>query len=127
LFEGDNNDCEGKLASDAGELNEDTDVDPMSVYIGHWDHSVTSLDLASNIHEVEDMELTLLWNKETGEHKGAALSNPPCRIQEDWRGFSVLMAATLLGKIPGLKEKHNLRSAQKSRPCTANWCLRVRG
>jgi len=55
------------------DVNEDPDFDPLSIYIGNLDHSVTSLDLASTFHEVGEIDkVTVLMNKETGEHKGAA-------------------------------------------------------
>ena len=54
-------------------VNEDPDFDPLSIYIGNLDHSVTSLDLASTFHEVGEIDkVTVLKNRETGEHKGAA-------------------------------------------------------
>ena len=59
--------------SDAGDSNEESDVDPLSIYIGNLDHRVTSLDLASHFHSVGEVEkVTVLRNKDTGEHRGAA-------------------------------------------------------
>ena len=56
-----------------GDVNEDPDFDPLSIYIGNLDHRVTSLDLASTFHEVGEIDkVTVLKNRETGEHKGAA-------------------------------------------------------
>ena len=59
--------------SDAGDSNEESDVDPLSIYIGNLDHRVTSLDLASHFHSVGEVDkVTVLRNNDTGEHRGAA-------------------------------------------------------
>ena len=62
-----------KLFLDGGDYKDDQNIDPSSVYVGNLDHSVTSLDLASYFHEVGEIsKVTVLKNKETGQHKGAA-------------------------------------------------------
>jgi len=60
-------------ADQGGEGNEDPDMDPLSVFIGNLDHNVTSLDLAELLQQFGVIDkVTILRNRKTGEHKGAA-------------------------------------------------------
>eukprot|EP00092_Neocalanus_flemingeri_P039872 GFUD01043427.1.p1 GENE.GFUD01043427.1~~GFUD01043427.1.p1 ORF type:complete len:291 (-),score=76.20 GFUD01043427.1:96-968(-) len=54
-------------------VTEEEGLDPCSVYVGNLDHSVTSLDLASHFYQAGEVSrLTVLRNKKTGHHMGAA-------------------------------------------------------
>ena len=65
-----------KLIHDDGvgrDVKEDSNIDPLSVFIGNLDRGVTSLDLSSYFHQLGVIDkVTILRNRETGEHKGAA-------------------------------------------------------
>jgi RNA recognition motif-containing protein len=101
--------------SDAGDSNEDSDVDPLSIYIGNLDHRVTSLDLASHFHSVGEVDkVTVLRNNDTGEHRGAAY------VQfKDLRGLKRALSLDgcfIAGKNVRIKRKRKTVGVEDTNP-----------
>jgi len=115
--------------SDAGDFNAGTEakshrvrpskparpkVDSLSIYIGNLDHRVTSLDLASHFTSVgEVVKVTVLRNRDTGEHMGAAY------VQfKDLRGLKEALnldGTFIAGKIVRIKKKKNSDGLEDSK------------
>jgi len=83
-----------KLANEEdSEVLKDSEMDPLSVFIGNLDHRTTTLELTGFLQQAGIIEkVTVLRNRETGKHKGAAYA------QFRDRG-SMLRALTLDGCV----------------------------
>jgi len=80
-----------------GEVIKDSEMDPLSVYIGNLDHRTTTWELTGFLQQAGFIEkVTVLKNRETGKRKGAAYA------QFRDRG-SMLRALTLDGYVVGGK------------------------
>jgi len=83
-----------KLANEEdSEVLKNSEMDPLSVFVGNLDHRTTTLELTRFLQQAGIIEkVTVLRNRETGKHKGAAYA------QFRDRG-SMLRALTLDGCV----------------------------
>jgi len=104
-----------------GEAIDISEMDPLSVYIGNLDHRTTPLQLTGFLQQVGIVEkVTVLRNRKTGKHKGAAYA------QFRDRG-SMLRALTLDGCVVGGKcVKVRRKRKTVSEDETANGSKRAR-
>jgi len=113
-----------KLANEEDtEVIKDSEMDPLSVFIGNLDHRTTILELTGFLQQVGIIEkVTLLRNRETGKHKGAAYA------QFRDRG-SMLRALTLDGYVIGgkcVKVRRKRKTVRAGQAETVNGSKRAR-
>jgi len=110
-----------KLLNDERDVDENNDpeVDPLSVYIGNLDKRITSLDLTEFLHQAgTTTKVTVLRNKDTGEHKGAAYAQ--FRERESLDRALSLDGCFVGGKYVKIRRKRKTVSGSEDEPSGSN-------
>ena len=110
-----------KFVNDESDVdaNNDPEVDPLSVYIGNLDKRITSSDLTQFLHQAgTTTKVTVLKNKDTGEHKGAAYAQFMDR--ESMNRALGLDGCFVGGKYVKIRRKRKTVSGSEDEPSGCN-------
>ena len=115
-----------KLVNDERDVdaNNGPEVDPLSVYIGNLDKRITSSDLTEFLHQAGiTTKVTVLRNKATGDHKGAAYAQFGDRESVD-RAL-ILDGCVVGGKYVKIRRKRKTVSGSEDEPSGNNKRLKT--